>query len=440
MTEENLESENVVNLNKEDVDFLNELDKLQNEYSENSKEETFTTLEDGNLMDVEFSDAGELRISEATVNALKQAMKDVKIVGSQVSLFEQEVKFDKSKLAGLLKMPILIVYNHKTDSLVFKSENSEEIEDILTDIESIKPIDADEWICDRLPEPTFSTTYSNQRKMEKEARAVYKLIVYSKICKNDWTPEFYRLLRNYDFSALAVKEGFKERFNDFSDMLSYVSSNARLLGKYVLSACNTKFIKQKRPTDPGFASLLSSAEVSELEKLGIMRNNLIKASKIALQNVEMSWQKGQINYELKLRLDNIFNGNYDDGDVFNKDNSDNLFKGMIDDVAKLNKTNVTKFKRICGLLFKASLLNTEVLSEADVSTINRIVNRIARKELNLALDVIVPEEKYEDFKNLVAKLKKIAVKLRVAQYKRDAVSSIRGANDNLDNVLIRSKR
>lgn len=440
MSDKNFNDNATLSFNDDEKDFLQQLDQLEVNYNAFAEDDTFTSLEDENLMNVEFLNTGELRVSEVTINSLKQAMKDTKILGNEVALFEEEVVFNKKALIKLLREPVLIEYDYTTDSLKFLGENGKEVNDILNDIESIKPADADQWLCQRLPDPTFSTTYSNDRRMEKEARAVYKLVVYASICKTDWMPEFLELLRNYDFEKLVRKDEGIGRFNNFSDMLSFVSSNARLIGKYVLSACNTKFIKQKKPTDPGFASLLTAAEASELEKLGIMRNNLIKASKAALQNVEMSWEKGQINYELKVRLDNIFNGNYDDSDVFGNERSDDFFKGASNEKLKQTNTTSTHFKKTCGLLFKASLLNTEVLSEADVATINRIVNRIARRELNVELNKIVPQDIYQDFKNLVAKLKKVAVKLRVAQYKRDAVSKIRGAKDNLDNVLIRSKR
>lgn len=440
MTDKNQEGVEQSSIKSEEEKFLELLNKFESSNFSKITEDLFTELQESSLTDIEMIDSAKLLVSESSINDLKQAMIAKEVLGNDISLFEEEVVFDRKTLAKLITEPVLIEYDHKTDSLKFNGVASGLVENVLKDIESIKPADADQWLSDRLPDPTFSTTYSNNRIMEKEARAVYKLLIYSSICENDWGPEFVKLLRDYDYEKLEVKEGSIERFKNFSEMLSFVSSNARLLGKYVLSACNTKFIKQKKPTDPGFVSLLNSAEVSELEKLGIMRNNLIKASKIALQNVEMSWQKGQINYELKLRLDNIFNGNYDDGDVFNKGSNGNLFKGVVVDASSIDKSVATKFKKVCGLLFKASLLNTEALSEADVSAINKIVNDIARRDLNIPKNTIVPKERYDDFKNLVAKLKKYAVKLRVAQYKRDAVSKIREAKDNIDDVLIRSKR
>lgn len=158
--------------------------------------------------------------------------------------------------------------------------------------------------------------------------------------------------------------------------------------------------------------------MTELEKLDSKRASILKKYKSDVENEEMSWKKGQLNYDKEKDIARLFDGYYNEG---------------------CGDGEPTDFQRRCGKLFKASKLNTEILSESDFNIITKICDNISRKEVDVELDTIVPDDKYEDYKLLFSKLKKTAIKLRVSQYKRDALHKIRSSND-ISEVIIRSKR
>lgn len=119
---------------------------------------------------------------------------------------------------------------------------SEEVPDEYNDIEALGTEPASGWISKQLPIPQFSTTFPNNRSMELEARALYKLFVLVQVFKPNYSDKFFELLDNYDFSLLrAKKEADYLEYETFSDLLMYATSNVKLMGKCVLSACNMVF-------------------------------------------------------------------------------------------------------------------------------------------------------------------------------------------------------
>lgn len=415
--DDNIDSEKKLT---DDELFLQSLVELSKDNVVSDDDYSFSQLDD---LDLNIDDdvyKEQLQLSASSVRTLKDSMSKLNLIDNELSLFNEEVVFDRKSLVTLIGKPFILEYDEVKDKIFCVGDDGN-IADMLSDIESIKPSDADEWLSNRLPEPTFTTTYVNNRAMEKESRAVYKLIAYSVIFKPEWSSEFNKMLSSYDYEALIVPESKVRNYSLFSELLAYVSSNARILGKYVLSACNAKFVHQKKKVDPSYASLLSSAEVIELETLCLKRSSLIRKSQIDLSNTEMSWQKGQINFSLSNDINKIFEGDY-----------------SLDNLSDSNVKNVA-FKKKCGLLFKTSLFNANVLSEADFNAITKLSNSLAREHLDIDAKSLIPESKVYDFKVLTAKLKKTCVKLRISQYKRNAVSKIRNSDERYD-VIIRAKR
>lgn len=418
---ENTNQQNEANeVNNLDLTYEQAIDKLKKESEFKDDDLIFTSLEESSISEDTGRYDSELLISKENIKLLKNLLLNFELIDKDLALYEEEVELDRGKVRNLMLTPNQIEYDADSDRLLC-IHTHKDLEEDISDIELIKPVDADAWISKRLPDPTFSTTYSNNRMMEKESRAIYKLLVCIQVLKPSWQSHFFNILENYNFNTLTVEENVNVQYTNFSDLLAYVSSNARLLGKYLLSACNAKFVQQKKTVDPAFASMLSTVERTELESLSVFRTNIIKVRTNEIQSEELSWKKGELRYNLDREINELFEGNYE----LNS--------------RSRNESGTTSFKRRCGLLFKASLLNAEALSEADVNSITYICDKIARRELAIESNTLIPEHKYKDYKQLTSKLKRSAVKLRISQYKRDAIKKINDCGDDYA-ITIKTKR
>ncbi len=217
-------------------------------------------------------------MTESFLNKLMNQLEEIVI---------EFITLDKEKVSRFIKQPLLINYDAKNDKLFYENEDKE-IDDYFLDIEELGTETTGEWLSNRLIDPPFSTTFPNNRKMEKEARAIYKITTLVKLLKPTYASDYAALLKNYDFSKLEAMPDADVNYKNFESLLAHPSSNARLLGKCILSACNYVFKRQKKQIDP----ILDTAEESVLENLGILRKNLLKSMKEEINSEKLSWRKG----------------------------------------------------------------------------------------------------------------------------------------------------
>jgi len=388
-----------------DDEFLNSLDELERDNNQAQNDRGFTKLKELNVNLTNLYDS-EVILSKESSDLLKESLRKFDMIDNDLADTQEIVEFDLEVINKLINEPFFINYNSDNDQIVFEDATHEVVE-YMKSIQEIEPAYSDEWISKRLPDIPFTTSYTRNRKMEKESRALYKLYVLIKILKPIYTTDFTFLLRNYNFEKLCINDEVDFKYRNFNEMLAKISSSSKLLGKYILSACNLKIAAQKKNVDPSFSSLLSIPEQTELENILIIRKQLSKKYKLLIDKEPLNWKKGELRYNCDQAINKLFKGLYDEK-RYNAANANEKF-----------------YMEKCGKLAEIKLMNTECLSEGDIDKINSIVDKICRKQLNIDSKSLIPADKHDDYSLLTMKLKKGAIKLRLAQYKRNALQVVR---------------